>query len=252
MRLEGKVAIISGAGGSMGATEAKLFASEGAKVVLGDLNVEGCETTAHSIKESGGEALYRRLDVTREADWEAIVLAAEERFGPVNALVNNAGVFRTTRIDQTPVEEWDDIMAINARGVFLGTKAIIGSMRRAGGGSIINISSTAGLVGNALEGAYTASKGAVRLFTKSSAIHYASEGIRVNSVHPGLIDTPMIDIIMKDPARESLPMTIMSRIPMGRAGTGEEVSKMVLFLASDDSSYVTGAEFVVDGGYSAQ
>lgn len=247
MKLEGKVAVISGAAGAMGAVEARLFAAEGASVVLGDIT-DG-DAIAREIEAGGGRALFRRLDVTQERDWVDIIAAAEERFGPVNVLVNNAGVFRTTRIDQTPVEEWDDIMAINARGVFLGTKATVPSMRKAGGGSIVNISSTAGLIGNALEGAYTASKGAVRLFTKSSAIHYAADGIRVNSVHPGLIDTVMIDHIMEDP---KLGPVTLSRVPMGRMGTAEEVAKMVLFLASDDSSYTTGSELVVDGGYSAQ
>ena len=247
MRLEGKIAIISGGAGAMGATEAKMFASEGARVVIGDL-VSG-ESVAREIEDLGGQALFCPLDVTREDDWLKAVDLAENRYGPVNVLVNNAGVFRTTVIHETPVEEWDDIMAINARGVFLGTKAVVPSMRRSGGGSIINISSTAGLVGNTLEGAYTASKGAVRLFTKSSALHYAAEGIRVNSVHPGLIDTKMVDFVMEDP---ELGPLVLSRVPMKRMGSAEEVAKVVMFLASDDSSYVTGSEYVVDGGYSAQ
>ena len=247
MRLEGKVAIISGGAGAMGSTEARLFASEGAAVVLGDV-VDG-EDVARQIEDAGGRATFARLDVTREEDWEAIVAGAEDRFGQVDVLINNAGVFRTTRIHETTLAEWEDIMAINARGVFLGTRAVIPAMRRAGGGSIVNISSTAGLVGNALEGAYTASKGAVRLFSKSSAIHYAAEGIRVNSVHPGLIDTKMVDHIMRD---AELGAQVLARVPMGRMGTAEEVARMVMFLASDDSSYVTGGEFVIDGGYSAQ
>ena len=231
----------------MGATEAKMFASEGARVVIGDV-VSG-ESVAREIEDRGGQALSCSLDVTREDDWVRAVELAEDRYGPVNVLVNNAGVFRTTVIHETPVEEWEDIMAINARGVFLGTKSVVPSMRLSGGGSIVNISSTAGLVGNALEGAYTASKGAVRLFTKSSALHYAADGIRVNSVHPGLIDTKMVDFIMEDPVQGPL---VLSRVPMKRMGTAEEVAKVVMFLASDDSSYVTGSEYVVDGGYSAQ
>ena len=231
----------------MGSTEAKMFASEGARVVIGDV-VSG-ESVAREIEDLGGHALFCSLDVTREDDWVRTVELAEDRYGSVSVLVNNAGVFRTTVIDETPVEEWDDIMAINARGVFLGTKVVVPSMRRSGGGSIVNISSTAGLVGNALEGAYTASKGAVRMFTKSSALHYAAEGIRVNSVHPGLIDTKMVDHIMEDPVLGPL---VLSRVPMGRMGSAEEVARMVMFLASDDSSYVTGSELVVDGGYSAQ
>ena len=247
MKLDGRVAIISGGAGAMGSVEARMFAAEGARVIIGDIS-DG-SAVVREIESLGGSAVYCRLDVTREEDWEKLVEVAEDRFGPVSILINNAGVFRTTRIDVTPLSEWEDIMAINARGVFLGTRAVIPSMRRAGGGSIVNISSTAGLVGNALEGAYTASKGAVRLFTKSSAIHYAGEGIRVNSVHPGLIDTSMVDHIMED---AELGPLVLSRVPMGRMGTAEEVARMVTFLASDESSYVTGAEFVVDGGYFAQ
>ncbi len=249
MKLKGKVAVISGAAGAMGAVEAKLFAQEGAKVLLGDLVEEDGNRVAGEIEASGGQALFHRLDVTKESDWVAAIAAAEERFGPVDVLINNAGVYRTTVIDQTTVADWDDIMAINARGVFLGTKCVIPSMRRAGAGSIVNISSTAGLVGNAVEGAYTASKGAVRMFSKAAAIHYAAEGIRVNSVHPGVIDTKMVEHLMADP---ELGPLVMSKIPMGRMGTAAEVAKMVLFLASDDSSYTTGSELVVDGGYSAQ
>lgn len=249
MKLEGKVAVISGAAGAMGAVEAKLFAAEGAKVLLGDLVEEDGNRIAREIEASGGQALFHRLDVTKESDWVAAIAAAGERFGPVDVLINNAGVYRTTVIDQTTVADWDDIMAINARGVFLGTKTVIPSMRRAGGGSIVNISSTAGLVGNAVEGAYTASKGAVRMFSKAAAIHYAAEGIRVNSIHPGVIDTKMVEHLMADP---ELGPLVMSKIPMGRMGTAAEVAKMVLFLASDDSSYTTGSELVVDGGYSAQ
>ncbi len=249
MKLKGKVAVISGAAGAMGATEARMFAAEGASVVLGDITVAEGESVARDIEASGGHALFRKLDVTQESDWVELIAAAEERFGLVGILINNAGVFRTTLIHETTVEDWDDIMAINARGVFLGTKSVVPSMRRARGGSIVNISSTAGLVGNTLEGAYTASKGAVRLFTKSSALHYAADGIRVNSVHPGLIDTQMIDHIMQDP---ELGPLVLSRVPMRRMGTSEEVARMVLFLASDDSSYTTGSEMVVDGGFTAQ
>ena len=247
MRLKGKVAIISGGAGGMGSIEGRMFASEGASVVLGD--VEDGEDVAREIRDAGGAAIFTRLDVTSEQNWESVVSAAEENFGPVTILINNAGVFRTTRIDKTPLSEWNQILDINAKGVFLGTKAVIPSMRRAGSGSIVNISSTAGLVGNPLEGAYTASKGAVRMFTKSSALHYAAENIRVNSVHPGLIDTKMVSIMM---ANRVQGQQFLNRVPMGRMGTPEEVAKMVFFLASDDSSYVTGAEFAIDGGYTAQ
>ena len=249
-RLDGKVAIISGGARGQGATEARMFAREGAKVVLGDvLDEEGKQVEAQ-INESGGAATYVHLDVTREDDWRSAVETAVGRYGKLDILVNNAGILIRKGLEETTVEDWDRIMAVNAKGVFLGTKQAIPAMRSNRGGSIINISSTAGLVGSP-DGSpsYTATKGAVRLFTKSTAIQYAKEGIRCNSVHPGPIDTEMIQDTLTDPARLEQRM---QRLPMGRVGTTEDIAYGVLYLASDESSFVTGSELVIDGGTTAQ
>ena len=187
MRLENKVALISGGARGMGAVEAKLFANEGARVVIGDVLEDEGRRTEAEINESGGECVFVRLDVTSEESWQSAVSQAVDRFGKLDILVNNAGIYRTHNVTETTGEEWDQVMDINAKGVFLGTKAAIPAMRDSGGGSIVNISSVAGLVGNLMSSAYTASKGAVRLFTKSTAIQYARDGIRCNSVHPGLL-----------------------------------------------------------------
>lgn len=249
MRLEGKVALISGGARGMGAVEARLFAREGAKVGIADvLEVEGRRLEAE-INETGGEALFIRLDVTSEADWKRAVDALLRRFGKLNVLVNNAGIYQRATVEETTSEGWDRVLAVNARGVFLGTKAVIPAMRQAGGGSIINISSTAGLVGSPMSTAYNASKGAVRLLTKATAIQYAREGIRANSVHPGPIETDMVNQAFPTP---ELRQQRTSWIPLGRFGKPEEVAYGVLFLASDESSYMTGSELVIDGGATAQ
>lgn len=250
MRLAGKVALISGGSRGMGAVEARLFAREGCKVVLGDvLDTEGRDVEA-DIRKAGGEAIYVRLDVTREADWTAAVDTAVSRFGKLDVLVNNAGVGGPGRVEDVTLEEWNRVMDINSTGVFLGTKAAIVAMRRAGGGAIVNISSQLGLVGvDNSSPQYQASKGAVRLLTKATAIQYAKEHIRANSVHPGPIATPMTEARRKDP--QSYALTV-SRIPLGRYGEPEEVALGVLYLASDESSFVTGAELVIDGGWTAQ
>ncbi|MCI0844387.1 MAG: SDR family NAD(P)-dependent oxidoreductase, partial [Chloroflexi bacterium] len=193
MRLEGKVALITGAARGQGAAEARMFAQEGAKVILADVTDQEGMAVAAEIAEAGGDALYVHLDVTNEEEWDAAIQAAVSSFGKLDILVNNAGIWRRGHVLETSSEQWDDIMNVNAKGVFLGTKAAIPEMRKAGGGSIINISSTAGLVGSKTSAAYSASKGAVRIFTKSTAIQYAAEGIRANSIHPGPIDTDMGD-----------------------------------------------------------
>ncbi|MBM3948051.1 MAG: glucose 1-dehydrogenase [SAR202 cluster bacterium] len=244
MRLKDKVALITGGAGGMGAAEARLFAQEGAAVMVSDVNVEGGKKVVAEIAKKGGKAAFVEHDVTSEAEWKAAIAETERRFGRLEILVNNAGIFVTSIIEKTPEEEWDRLMDINGKGVFFGVKHAIPAMRRVGGGSIVNISSTAGIVGSTLEGAYTATKGAVRLFTKSAALQGAKDGIRVNSVHPGVIDTEMLAPLLTDKFRKFL----LQRVPLGRLGTAEEVAKVVLFLASDDASYVTGAEFVVDGG----
>ena len=249
-RLDGKVALISGGARGQGETEARMFVREGARVVFGDiLDDEGKKVEAQ-IRDKGGEAVYVHLDVTREADWRAAVAVAVERYGKLDVLVNNAGILLRAKIEDTREEDWDRIMAVNAKGVFLGTKCAIPAMRRAGAGSIINISSTAGLVGSPGEtAAYIATKGAVRLFTKATAIQHARDKIRCNSVHPGPIVTDMIKDMIDNKAAWA---ERLRRLPMGRAGTAEEIAYGVLFLASDESSYMTGSELVIDGGTTAE
>jgi NAD(P)-dependent dehydrogenase (short-subunit alcohol dehydrogenase family) len=250
MRLAGKVALISGGARGMGASEARLFAREGARVAIGDiLETEGRAVEA-DIRAAGGDALFVRLDVTDEGDWDRAVARTIERFGKLDVLVNNAGVSAVSRIEETTTKDWDHVMDVNAKGVFLGTRAVIPAMRRAGGGSIVNISSQLGLVGvDNSSPQYQASKGAVRLLTKTTAIQYAKEGIRANSVHPGPIVTPMTERGRADPARYRL---MLSRIPLGRFGEPDEVAYGVLYLASDESAFVTGSELVIDGGWTAQ
>ena len=249
MRLEGKVALISGGARGMGAEEAKLFAREGAKVVIGDVLEEEGRRTEAEINETGGECIFVRLDVTDEAQWGEAVSEAVSRFGRLDILVNNAGIASISNVEDTSESEWDLVMGINAKGVFLGTKAAIPAMRRTGGGSIVNISSIAGLVGGRTT-AYAASKGAVRLLTKSTAIQYAAEGIRANSVHPGVIESPMTLPIMLD--TEEGREQSAARHPLGRIGQPQDIAYGVLFLASDESSFMTGSELVIDGGLTAQ
>ena len=249
MRLENKVALISGGARGMGAVEAKMVVQEGAKVVIGDgLDEDGKQTEAE-INEAGGECVFVHLDVTDETAWQKAVAAAVDRFGKLDILVNNAGIARINNVEDTTSDEWDLVMDINAKGVFLGTKAAIPEIRKAGGGSIVNISSIAGLTGGRTS-SYAASKGAVRLLTKSSAIQYAGEGIRCNSVHPGVIETPMTTPIMLN-TQESRDLNA-SRHPLGRVGQPEDIAYGVLFLASDESSFMTGSELVIDGGLTAQ
>ena len=250
MRLEGKVALISGGARGQGAVEAKLFAREGAKVVFGDILDESGKQVEAEIYEAGGEAAYVHLDVTREDDWRTAVHTAIDRYGKLDILVNNAGILIRKGIEDTTEEDWDRIMGVNAKGAFLGTKHSIPAMRQAGGGSIVNISSTAGLVASPSGSAsYTASKGAVRLLTKSTAVQYAKEGIRCNSIHPGPIDTDMIQETLTDSAKLE---ERMQRLPMGRVGTADEIAYGVLYLASEEASFVTGSELVIDGGTTAQ
>jgi 3alpha(or 20beta)-hydroxysteroid dehydrogenase len=249
-RLDGKVALISGAARGQGATEVRLFVREGARVVFGDiLDHEGHQVEAE-VHAAGGTATYVHLNVTREADWRRAVDTAVQQYGKLNVLVNNAGILIRKGIEETTEDDWDRIMAVNVKGIFLGTKYAIPAMRRAGGGSIINISSTAGLVGNPYgSSAYTASKGGVRLFTKATAIQHAQENIRCNSVHPGPIDTEMLRDTLSDPTMRT---ERLRRIPLGRVGTATDVAYGVLYLASDESAFVTGSELVIDGGSTAQ
>ena len=248
-RLDNKVAIISGAAKGQGAFEAALFASEGAKVVLADIDIGACEANARDIVKNKGIASAIHLDVTSSESWTNCIKFTVEKYQSLDVLVNNAGIYSKVPIEEASSEEFDLIMSVNLKGVFLGTKYAIPELRKAGGGSIVNISSTAGLVGNQGGGAYGASKGGVRLFTKFTAIQHAPDNIRANSVHPGPIDTDMIaDNLSTQEGRQNS----ISRIPLGRIGTIEDVALGVLFLASDESSYMTGSELVIDGGITAQ
>ena len=250
MRLEGKVAFISGGARGMGAAEAVLFAQEGAAVAIGDVLEDEGRRLVEQISETGGRAIFIPLDVTNESQWGDAIASTVREFGKLDVLVNNAGIGGQGRVEDTTVEDWDRVMAVNAKGVFLGTKAAIPEMRRAGGGSIINISSQLGLVGTEMSSPqYQASKGAVRIFTKSTAIQYANEGIRANSVHPGPINTPMTASRRGD---QQIYEIMVSRIPLGRYGEPDDVAYGVLFLASDESSFMTGSELVIDGGWVAQ
>jgi 3alpha(or 20beta)-hydroxysteroid dehydrogenase len=247
-RLDGKVALISGAARGQGAAEARLFAAEGASVMLGDVLDDDGELVA---RELGDHAAYRHHDVTSEADWAAIVSATLSRFGRLDVLVNNAGVFKVIGMTNTTLDEYMRIVQINQVGVFLGMQAVAETMIAQQSGSIINISSIAGLVGGHGTIAYTASKFAVRGMTKVAAVELAPFGVRVNSVHPGLINTPMLHEVFGSNSDATIE-AIGSRVPNGRMATADDVAKLVLYLASDDSTYSTGSEFVVDGGMTAK
>ncbi len=249
MRLEGKVAIISGAANGMGESEAKLFASEGAKVVIADMAEDEGRKVEAEIAEAGGEAVFIRLDVTNEQNWKDTVAATVSRFGKLDILVNNAGISGSHDKDIMSTDAWDRLMEVNAKGVFLGIKYAIPEMLNAGGGSIVNISSISGFAGqDYTHMGYNASKGAVRIMTKSAAVMHAKDGIRVNSVHPGVMPPMRTSTTTADPERRK---QMIERVPMGREGRREEVGYAVLFLASDEASYITGTELVVDGGFLA-
>ena len=246
-RLKGKVALISGGARGQGAAEARLFVNEGAKVVVGDVLDSQATALAREINGQDRNVVAVHLDVTRADDWRNAVAICVKEFGGLDVLINNAGIFNTSGLEDTSEELWDAIVNINQKGVWLGMKEAVAAMRNRGGGAIVNISSVAGLSGSSGSTAYHGTKGAVRLLTKAAAVQYARAGIRVNSVHPGLIGTQMIDII----PREQREYYVKNVVPMGREGTAEEVAKLVLFLSCDDSSYCTGAEFIVDGGMTA-
>src|SRR5215468_952505 len=250
-KLDGKVALISGGARGQGAGEARTFAREGARVVFGDVRDDEGKRVEAAIHADGGDGVYVHLDVTTEADWRNAVRLATDRYGRLDILVNNAGIIiPRVAIEDRTVEEWDRVMAVNARGVFLGTKHAIPAMRRTGGGSIVNISSVAG-IGQSLhqEPAYAASKGAIRIFTKVTASQHAKDNIRCNSVHPGPVDTDMFHSAFSD--KEAMHRRL-ERVPLRRMGTVAEIVTAVLYLASDESSYMTGSELVIDGGALAQ
>jgi 3alpha(or 20beta)-hydroxysteroid dehydrogenase len=246
-RLDGKVALISGGARGQGAAEARAFVAEGAKVIFGDILDELGTQLAEEINRNHNNSQYLHLDVTVEEDWKNAVGTAISEYGRLDILVNNAGiVINRVPIEERTVEEWDRVQAVNAKGVFLGTKHSIPAMRNSGGGSIINICSVAGYgQSTTQEPAYAASKGAVRIFSKVTAAQHAKDKIRSNAVFPGPIDTEMLHSAMSDPKALAERLT---RVPLGRLGVIEEIVAGVMFLASDESSYMTGGELVIDGG----
>ena len=257
MRLDGKVALITGAAAGVqgelmgfGGASAWRFVREGAKVVLTDVNEEQGRRTEAQIREAGFDARFERLDVTSEQDWIDTVKMTVSTYGKLDVLVNNAGTSARYDIEDTTVEVWDGQMAVHTKGAFLGIKHCAPEMRRAGGGSIINMSSVAGIIGMPTSAGYQTAKGALRMLSKAAAIQYARDGIRVNSIHPGLMDTPLNAVPFSDPA--ALAARLKQSVPMGRVGNAEDVASGVLFLASDEASYITGAELIIDGGMVAQ
>ncbi|MCE7054203.1 glucose 1-dehydrogenase [Algoriphagus sp. AGSA1] len=249
-RLENKVAIITGGAGGLGAAEAVLFAGEGAKVLITDIKEDGLRDVSNQITASGGTVHYMKHDVTSEQDWNEVVKKAIELYGSIHILVNNAGITGNilNSLEETSLDEFKKVVDINLISQFIGIKAVVPHMKKNKGGSIINISSIAGLVGSAKATAYTASKGAVRSFTKGAAAEFAGDNIRVNSVHPGYVDTPMTKGLQNSEEFKKMAIGIT---PLGREAVPEEVAYGVLYLASDESSYTTGSEMVIDGGNTA-
>ena len=249
MRLLGKVAVISGGAGGIGAAQAKLFAAERARVVLLDVDGGSGGAVAAEIAAAGGSALFVVADVSAESDWDAAVRAAIDRFGAIDVLVNSAGVYQTRTLEEANADEWERMMAVNARGAYLGTRAVVPAMRERGGGSIVNVASTTALVGSGRGGAYGASKAALLSLTTHTAIQHAADGIRANALVPGPVETAMIAANLA--SEEGRAMSV-ARIPLGRLADPSEIAYATLYLASDASSYVTGAHLVVDGGLTAR
>ena len=255
-RLDGKVVLITGGANGLdgqlmgfGGAFARTAAREGASVVITDIDEKNGHLTASQIEDGGSKALFARLDVTSALEWQTAIAAAEDAYGRLDVLVNNAGILAAFDVEHTSEQDWDRVLAVHAKGAFLGTKFVTPVMRRTGGGSIVNISSIAAMVGSPSSTAYHAAKGAIRSFTKSAAIQLAGDGIRVNSLHPGFANTPFTVGPLAEPG---VLERRLSGVPMGRLGTAQEVANAILYLASDESSYVTGAELVVDGGSLAQ
>ncbi len=249
MRLPEKVALITGAASGIGAEIANRFASEGARVFVGDVDTAAGEGTAERIRQAGGRARFILLDVTDEQSWRAAVAGIKASEGRLDVLVNNAGITRRIPIAEMPLETFEAVMAVNVRGVFLGIKAVLPLMQAQGGGSIVNISSAAGLVGHRFSNeTYSASKGAVTILTKSVAVRYAQDNVRCNSIHPCTVDTPMVRQLFQDPEKQR---ERLGEIPLGRLATARDVANAALFLASDEAGLITGVALPVDGGLTA-
>lgn len=252
-RLDGKCGLVTGGSAGIGRAVALRLAEEGARVAVSGLNEEAGGALAKEINGGGGDALYLKLDVASEKAWAAAMVTIDAAFGRLDILVNNAGITMSGKIEDTELKDWRRIMAVNVEGVFLATKHAIPLMRRSGGGSIVNLSSVLGITGTPLISAYTASKAAVRLFSKCAALELSSDGIRVNSVHPAFIHTPMMEDtairLHGDLAKGKEEFG--SFHPIGHVGEPEDVANGILYLVSDESAFTTGAELVIDGGYTA-
>lgn len=255
-RVEGKVALVTGGGRGLGKASAIMLAREGAKLAVSDRKTEGADAVLSEITRAGGRAIFIQQDVSKEEDWKRTIDEVLKRFGKLDILVNNAGVGAGKNIEDLTLDDWRWVMSVNLDGVFLGTQYAIAAMKKTGGGSIVNMSSIEGMVGDRRLAAYDASKGGVRILTKSAALHCAKAGynIRVNTVHPGFIDTPMGAGFIKSQGgdvsatRRALEMLH----PLGHLGEPEDVAYAVVYLASDESKFATGSEFVIDGGFTAQ
>lgn len=249
MRLLDKIALLTGAAGDIGAAQARLFASERAKVIVTDLVEERGTQVAAEIVSEGGSAFFIKLDVSAEVDWESTVRASVDRFGGIDILVNNAGVYQTDPVIDTEPENWHRVIEVNVGGAFLGSKSVIPVMQRRGGGSIVNVASTTALVGSHRGSAYGASKAALLSLTRHTAIQHAADGIRANTLVPGPVETEMIaENLVSEAGRESS----IARVPLGRLAGPTEIAFATLYLASEASSYVTGTHLIVDGGLTAR
>ncbi|MEU7853128.1 SDR family NAD(P)-dependent oxidoreductase [Nonomuraea sp. NPDC049141] len=249
-RLSGRVALVTGATGGIGEAVIRRFAEEGAAVVITDVDAGRCEEAAEKVTAAGGRALGMGLDVTDEQAWEAVVNEVDGRFGGIAVLVNNAGIAKMTNVETETLETWEAVVAVTQRGVWLGMKHVGPVIERSGGGSIVNVSSIFGTVGGfGGQFSYHAAKGAVRLMTKNAALYWATRGVRVNSLHPGFIETPLSRKLWRGTPRLDL---MVDNTPMGRLGSTDEVANAALFLASDEASFITGSELYVDGGYTAR